>query len=46
MKIVYSKYMNGLSIDDIVYYLVYFTKYDTIRNRDVEEIIDKMNEIL
>ena len=45
MKIVYSKYLNGLSIDDITYYIVFFTEWCNIRQDDVGEIIDIMNRL-
>jgi len=46
MREVYSKYLNGYSIEDITYYFVWFTEYHKIRENDIEEIIDTMNRVL
>lgn len=45
-RIVYAKYLDGISVDDITNYIVFFTEYHTVRNDDVNEIIDFLNEVL
>lgn len=45
MREIYSKYLNGLSIDDITYYFNWF-RYVLIKEDEVEEIIDVMNRLL
>ena len=44
-KLVYEKYLDGMSVDDITYYCVFFSEYHNIRNEDVNEIIDLMNRL-
>lgn len=44
MREVYSKYLNGVSIDDITFYIVFLTDWHKIRNDDVDYIIDLMNK--
>jgi hypothetical protein len=44
--LVYEQYINGISIDDITNYIVAFTEYNEVNNKDVEEIIDFMNKFM
>ncbi len=43
---VYEKYIEGIALEDILHYVVYFTKYDKVSMDDIEEMIDFMNKFL
>lgn len=43
MKTIYSMYCDGMSINDIIYYCLYFTEWHNVKVDDVDEIIDQMN---
>jgi len=43
---VYEKYQEGISVEDIVFYISVFTEYEGIDQRDVEEVIDFMNRFV
>lgn len=50
-RMVYSKYLNGVSIEDITHWVNWFSMWSDVPNcgdaspNDINDIIDQMNEI-